>query len=87
MAIRYKDTPKKSEEFDLFKKREEEPSCRDECPARVNAAAYVALISMGRFEEALDVIRQRMPFPGICGRVCHHPCETECNRGEYDDPV
>ena len=53
----------------------------------MNASAYVGLIAQGKFSQALDVIRQRMPFPGVCGRVCHHPCETECNRSQYDKPV
>lgn len=61
--------------------------CRQACPAGTNAHGYVALISQGKFAEALEVVRRRMPFPGACGRVCHHPCETECNRKEYDDPV
>ncbi|NLJ99790.1 MAG: FAD-dependent oxidoreductase [Clostridia bacterium] len=75
------------EKYDLFEERAGEPPCRAGCPAGVNAAAYVALIAQGEFNRALDVIRQRMPFPGVCGRVCHHPCEDECSRGEYDEPV
>jgi NADPH-dependent glutamate synthase beta subunit-like oxidoreductase len=71
----------------LFEKREGDPPCRLNCPASVNAAAYVGLIAQGKFAQALDVIRQHMPFPGVCGRVCHHPCEAECNRGDYDKPV
>ena len=71
----------------LFEKREGDPPCRLNCPAGVNASAYVGLIAQGKFCQALDIIRQRMPFPGVCGRVCHHPCEDECNRGDYDKPV
>lgn len=71
----------------LFEKREGEPPCRLNCPAGVNAAAYIGLIAEGKFSQALDIVRQRMPFPGVCGRVCHHPCEDECNRGDYDKPV
>ncbi|MBO8169809.1 MAG: FAD-dependent oxidoreductase [Thermoanaerobacteraceae bacterium] len=63
------------------------PPCRSTCPAGTNAQGYVALISQGKFKEALQVVRRRMPFAGICGRICHHPCESECNRAEYDDPV
>ena len=48
----------------LFKKREGDPPCRSACPAAVNASAYVGLIAQGEFSQALDVIRQRMPFPG-----------------------
>ncbi|QGP93567.1 Ferredoxin--NADP reductase [Neomoorella glycerini] len=63
------------------------PPCRSACPAGTNAQGYVALISQGKFAEALEVIHRRMPFAGICGRICHHPCETECNRGQFDDPI
>ncbi|KUK12640.1 MAG: 4Fe-4S ferredoxin, iron-sulfur binding protein [Moorella sp. 60_41] len=63
------------------------PPCRSTCPAGTNAQGYVALISQGKFAEALEVVRRRMPFAGICGRICHHPCETECNRARFDDPV
>ncbi|GAW91843.1 FAD-dependent oxidoreductase [Calderihabitans maritimus] len=63
------------------------PPCRSTCPAGTNAQGYVALISQGKFKEALEVVRRRMPFAGICGRICHHPCETECNRAELDDPI
>ncbi|HEX75996.1 MAG TPA: FAD-dependent oxidoreductase, partial [Dehalococcoidia bacterium] len=46
------------------------PSCRAACPAGVNAQGYIALISQGKFKEALDVLRRTMPFAGVCGRVC-----------------
>jgi len=63
------------------------PPCRVTCPAGVNAQGYVALISEGRFQEALEVLRRTMPFAGVCGRVCTHPCETECERGKVDEPI
>ncbi len=63
------------------------PPCRATCPAGVNAQGYVALISKGDFLGALDVVRDRMPFAGVCGRICHHPCESKCNRAEIDTPV
>ncbi len=63
------------------------PPCREECPAGCNVQGYTALISQGEFESALDVIRREIPFPGICGRVCHHPCEDVCNRAEFDDSL
>jgi NADPH-dependent glutamate synthase beta subunit-like oxidoreductase/Pyruvate/2-oxoacid:ferredoxin oxidoreductase delta subunit len=47
----------------------------------------VALIAKGRFQEALDLIRQAIPFPGICGRICTHPCEINCRRAEVDEAV
>ncbi|MFC1916881.1 FAD-dependent oxidoreductase [Chloroflexota bacterium] len=63
------------------------PPCRFTCPAGVNAQGYIALISQGRFKEALDVLRRTMPFAGVCGRVCTHLCELECERGKVDQPI
>jgi len=63
------------------------PPCRVACPAGVNAQGYIALISQGKFNEALEVLRRTMPFAGVCGRVCTHPCEQECERGKVDQPV
>jgi heterodisulfide reductase subunit A-like polyferredoxin len=63
------------------------PPCAAACPAGTPAQGYVALMAQGKFGEALDVVRRRLPFPGILGRVCHHPCEQECNRGQLDQPV
>ncbi|MDI7250123.1 MAG: FAD-dependent oxidoreductase [Bacillota bacterium] len=63
------------------------PPCRATCPAGCNVQGYVALISQGKFREALEVVRRRQPFASICGRACHHPCESECNRGQYDEPL
>ena len=63
------------------------PPCRATCPSGVNAQGYVGLVSSGKFLQALDVVRERMPFAGICGRICHHPCEQNCNRKDIDEPV
>ena len=61
--------------------------CEHACPLNVDAPGYIALISQGRFKEALEVERRRNPLAGICGRVCHHPCEDRCRRGDVDQPV
>ncbi len=61
--------------------------CRAACPAGVNAHGYIALIAQGKFPEAVEVVRRTMPFAAVCGRVCTHPCETECSRGELDEAV
>jgi len=61
--------------------------CRDVCPAGVGAPGYVTLISRGRFYEALRVIKERLPFPSVCGRVCHRPCEEACTRKDIDEPL
>ena len=70
-----------------IEKNETRAPCRIACPAGVNAQGYVALIADRKFKEAYELVRERLPFPGICGRVCHHPCETECNRKDYEGPV
>ena len=61
--------------------------CRIACPASVNAQGYVALISQGKFKEALEVVRRAMPFAGVLGRVCTHPCELDCEREKFDEPI
>ena len=61
--------------------------CRDGCPASQRAQGYVALIAEGRYREALRVIKEDNPFPSVCGRTCHHPCENKCTRGMVDEPV
>lgn len=63
------------------------PPCRKACPAGVNVQAYVALVSQGKFDEALKVIRKSIPFPSVCGRVCFAPCEDACSRKNVDEPV
>ncbi|MDI6795368.1 MAG: NAD(P)-binding protein [Desulfatibacillaceae bacterium] len=61
--------------------------CVGACPAGINVQGYVALIGQGKYREAIELIRQRMPLPGILGRVCPHPCEEKCRRSEVDLPV
>jgi len=61
--------------------------CKVACPIDTDVKAYLGLISTGKFEEALAVVKQDNPLPGICGRVCVHPCEAECNRNEIDQPL
>jgi NADPH-dependent glutamate synthase beta subunit-like oxidoreductase len=61
--------------------------CMMACPAHTNAGRYVTLIGEGRFEEAYRFARDPNPLASICGRVCAHPCETACRRGEIDKPI
>ena len=63
------------------------PPCRLTCPAGVNVQGYVALVAQKKYKEAVALIKQRHPLPSVCGRVCHHPCEFECNRRELDEGV
>ena len=65
----------------------ETSTCRVACPAQVNIKAYLGFIARGEFAKALEIVREHNPLPGICGRVCTHPCESECRRSEHDDPV
>ncbi len=63
------------------------PLCQDSCPLGVNAQGYIALAKLGKYQEALSLIRRDNVLPGICGRVCTHPCEDVCRRGDLDEPV
>ncbi|CAB5123638.1 Heterodisulfide reductase subunit A-like protein [Olavius algarvensis associated proteobacterium Delta 3] len=63
------------------------PPCEFNCPAGVNAMGYMTLTGMEKYEEALDLVRERMPFAAICGRICFHPCETACKRGQIESPL
>jgi len=73
------------ESFEI--KPTQDSPCAAECPLGTNVKAYISLIAAGRFAEALEVVRLTNPFPGICGRVCPHPCEDQCLRGEIDEPI
>ncbi len=61
--------------------------CKATCPAHISIQGFIALIAQGRDKEALKLIKQEMPFPAVCGRVCHHPCEAQCTRGQVDEPL
>ncbi|MCJ7791980.1 MAG: FAD-dependent oxidoreductase [Dehalococcoidia bacterium] len=63
------------------------PPCRVACPAELNIWKYVNLAAVGRFEEALEVVRETTPFAGVLGYVCTRPCESSCERGNIDIPV
>jgi len=63
------------------------PPCKLTCPAGCNGQGYIALISKGKYVEALNHIKQWIPLPSVLGRICHHPCEQECNRGDVDEPL
>jgi len=61
--------------------------CRTACPVQIDVPAYLRLIAMGKADEANAVIREKVPFPGVLGRVCIHPCEEACRRGEINQPI
>ena len=66
---------------------ESQAPCQTACPVHLRIPAYTALIAKGKFKESLDLIRQRMPLPSVCGRVCLHPCEEVCARKEVDQAI
>ena len=63
------------------------PPCNAACPAGNDIVGFIQKIMQGDFERACELIKEENPFPGICGRVCFHPCESKCNRGRFDEPI
>jgi formate dehydrogenase (NADP+) beta subunit len=63
------------------------PPCNHACPAGENIQAWLALAQEGRFQEAWETILDDNPLPAVHGRVCYHPCETDCNRSRLDGAV
>ncbi len=61
--------------------------CVTTCPAGINVQGYVQLIGQQKYLEAIQLIMERLPLPGVLGRVCPHPCETRCRRAEVDDAL
>jgi formate dehydrogenase beta subunit len=61
--------------------------CHNACPAGEDAQAYLGLLAEGQPQKAWESIVSANPLPAISGRVCHHPCETACNRGQYDEAI
>ena len=61
--------------------------CRNTCPLGTDVPRYIRLIAEGKFGEAAAVIREKTPLPSVLGRVCFHVCETECRRGQLNDPI
>jgi len=61
--------------------------CKVSCPANINVQGYIQLIRKKEYVKAVDLIRERNPLSAICGRICTHPCESDCTRGGVDSPV
>ncbi|HEY77943.1 MAG TPA: FAD-dependent oxidoreductase [Dehalococcoidia bacterium] len=62
-------------------------ACSSACPAGVDIPLYLSLIRDGDWHKAAEVLLEANPFPSVTGRVCSHPCEQKCNRGDFDESV
>ena len=60
------------------------PPCNQGCPAGNDVETFIRLAQEKKYVEAWRVLKQENPFPKVCGRVCYHPCETACNRADFD---
>jgi len=67
--------------------RHQAAPCHTACPAGEDAQAYLAKLEMGQPRQAWETLVQANPIPAITGRVCNHPCEGGCNRGQYDEAI
>lgn len=61
--------------------------CQRACPAGINIKEYIRQITLGDYEKSIQVIKERLPFPGVIGRICPRPCEDQCRRQYVDEPV
>ena len=61
--------------------------CQHACPLGMDIPAYTALIRAGEIDDAYRILKRTNPFPAICGRVCGHPCQSKCRRGQLDEPL
>ncbi|MCK4576956.1 FAD-dependent oxidoreductase [candidate division WOR-3 bacterium] len=61
--------------------------CERKCPAGINIPLYIGLIRDGKYNDAIRIIRDRMPFPSTCGRICYHPCETVCTLRQKENSI
>ena len=61
--------------------------CKTKCPAHIAVQGYIKLAALGKYKDALELIKKENPFPAICGRVCPKFCEDACTRGDIDDPI
>jgi len=89
-AISYRDSlgfNKAGQRTEIPTFQEKTSPCRAACPIGIDIAEAFYQASKGNFDEALRVYRQENPLPGICGRVCYHPCEMSCNRKDFDEAI
>jgi len=70
-----------------FKEPAQEAPCKQACPAGIDVPRYIRAIAEGKYDESLAIVREKIPFPSVCGRVCFHPCERECNANFLKQPI
>ena len=61
--------------------------CRLACPASINVQGYTQMVKVGDYKRALEIIMDKLPLPGVLGRICPHPCEDACRRAEIDQAI
>jgi NADPH-dependent glutamate synthase beta subunit-like oxidoreductase/NAD-dependent dihydropyrimidine dehydrogenase PreA subunit len=61
--------------------------CKTNCPAHIAVQGYIKLAAQGRYTDALELIKNENPLPAVCGRICPRNCESDCTRGDIDDPI
>ncbi len=61
--------------------------CRQACPCSINVQGYIQMIKVGKYQAALNMIAEKLPLPGVIGRICPHPCEEKCRRQEVDEAI
>ncbi|MEW6186635.1 MAG: NAD(P)-binding protein, partial [Thermodesulfobacteriota bacterium] len=61
--------------------------CEEACPIHMDIPSYIMALAQGNINSALEIVRRTNPFPSVCGRVCHHPCEEACTRAMIDQPI
>jgi len=69
------------------KYQEKVAPCSQGCPAGNDIEGFIRQIGLGNYQKAWLILKEENPFPKVCGRVCYHPCETACNRSEYDHGI
>lgn len=67
--------------------KDKTPPCNHACPTGEPIQKYLDLVKHGRYLEGYLAITEENPMPSVTGRVCYHPCETACNRGQHDEPI
>ena len=67
--------------------RDKMPPCNNACGTNEKIQGYLDLVKRGKYLDAYARIKEDMPFPSVTGRVCYHPCEQACNRGQYDEAI